>query len=171
MKCIRYSLIAVLILLLSSCGKSRQLTPLLPDAPEGWRTEGGTANKDISGVGHSVTRSYTPANAGAGLGVQRVTVQILMGEKGADQKQLQSMSVESKAQFKERKQVGGFPAYESFPLPDNDTHSLTILPASGKWVEIVAYKGGPDWEKNGNRQAVVSVFAGKIDLKKIAAQE
>jgi hypothetical protein len=171
MKCIRHAVIAVLIILLSSCGKSRQLTPLLPDAPEGWKAEGGTTNKDVSGVGHSAARSYTPANATAGLGVQRVTVQILLGEKGADQKQLQSMSVEGKAQFKERKTVGGFPAYESFPLPDNDTHSLDILPATGKWVQIVAYKGGSEWEKPGNREAVVSAFAGKIDLKKIAAQQ
>jgi hypothetical protein len=171
MKCIRYSLIVVLIVFLSSCGKSRQLTPLLPDAPEGWTAEGSTANKDVSGVGHSATRSYTPANATAGLGAQRITVQILLGEKGADQKQLQSMSIENKAVFKERKQVGGFPAYESFPLPSNDTHSLDILPASGKWIQIIAYKGGPDWDNGENRKKIVSAFATKVDLKKIAAQE
>jgi hypothetical protein len=171
MKCIRYSLFAVLIVLLSGCGKSRQLTPLLPDAPAGWKTEGSAANKDVSGIGHSATRSYIPANAAAGLGAQRVTVQILLGEKGADQKQLQSLSIEKEASFKEKREVGGFPAYESFPLPDDETHSLDIVPASGKWVQIVAYKGGAEWGKTGNQAAIVSAFASAIDLKKFAAQE
>jgi len=147
------------------------LAPLLPDAPDGWSAEGRATNNDVSGVGHSSTRSYTPGGAAAGLGVQKVTVQILLAEKGADQKKLQEMSIESKGQFKERKEVGGFPAYESFPLPSNDTHSLDILPRSGTYVQIVAAKGGSGWDKAENRQAVVSAFAGKLDLKKIAAQE
>ena len=171
MRVIRYSLATVFIILLSSCGKSSKLTPLLPDAPDGWKIEGSASTKDVSGVGHSSTRSYTPANPAAGLGTQRVTVQILLAEKGADQKQLQGMAIENKAMFKERKEVGGFPAYESFPLPGNDTHSLDILPASGKWVQIVAYKGGSEWENGENRQKVVSAFAAKVDLKKVAAQE
>jgi hypothetical protein len=171
MKVIRCGLAAVIVLLLASCGKSSKLTPLLPDAPEGWKAEGSASTKDISGVGHSSTRSYVPASAAAGMGTQRVTVQILMAEKGADQKQLQSMALESQAMFKERKQVDGFPAYESFPLPGNDTHSLDILPASGKWVQIVAHKGGPEWESGENRRKVVSAFAAKVNLKKVAAQE
>jgi hypothetical protein len=171
MKVIRCGLAAVIVVLLASCGKSSKLTPLLPDAPEGWKAEGSASTKDVSGVGHSSSKSYVPANAAAGMGTQRVTVQILMAEKGADQKQIQGMALESKAMFKERKQVDGFPAYESFPLPDNDTHSLDILPASGKWVQIVAFKGGPGWETGGNRQKVVSAFAAKVDLKKVAAQE
>jgi len=171
MQMVRCSLAAVLIVLLSSCGKSSKLTPLLPDAPDGWKTEGSASTKDVSGVGHSSTRSYTPANPTAGLGVQRVTVQILVAEKDADQKQLQGMALENKAMFKERKEVGGFPAYESFPLPSNDTHSLDILPANGKWVQIIAYKGGAEWESGENRKKVVSAFAAKVDLKKVAAQE
>ena len=171
MKVIRCSLAAVFILLLLSCGKSSKLTPLLPDAPDGWKIEGSASTKDVSGVGHSSTRSYTPASSAASLGVQRITVQILLAEKGADQKQLQGMALENKAMFKERKEVGGFPAYESFPLPSNDTHSLDILPASGKWVQIVAFKGGPEWENGENRKKAVSAFAAKIDLKKVADQE
>lgn len=171
MRIIRCGFAAVIILLLAGCGKSSKLTALLPDAPEGWKVEGSTSTKDVSGVGHSSTRSYVPANAAAGAGTQRVTVQILMAEKGADQKQLQGMALENQAMFKERKQVDGFPAFESFPLPGNDTHSLDILPANGKWVQIVAYKGGPEWESGENRQKVVSAFAAKVDLKKVAAQE
>jgi hypothetical protein len=171
MKLIRYILFAAFIFALSSCGKSSKLTGLLPDAPDGWKTEGSASTKDVSGVGHSSTKSYVPANATAGMGAQKVTIQILMAEKGADQKQLQSMALENKAMFKERKEVGGFPAYESFPLPGNDTHSLDIMPASGKWVQIVAYKGSADWENGENRRKVVSAFADKIDLKKLAAQE
>src|ERR1051326_511451 len=171
MQIIRRSLAAILIIVLTSCGKSSKLTPLLPDAPDGWKTEGSASTKDVSGVGHSSSRSYIPANSAAGLGVQRVTVQILVAEKGADQKQLQSMALENQAMFKERKEVGGFPAYESFPLPGNDTHSLDLMPASGKWVQIVAYKGGPDWLNGENRHKVVAGFAEKIDLKKVAAQE
>jgi hypothetical protein len=171
MKLIRYGVLAFSIILLSSCGKSGKLTAFLPDAPEGWKAEGSAATKDVSGVGHSSTKSYVPANAAAGMGTQKVTVQILTAEKGADQKQLQSMALENKAMFKEKKEVGGFPAYESFPLPGNDTHSLDLMPASGKWVQIVAYKGGAEWENGANRQKVVSAFAAKMDLKKLAAQE
>ncbi len=171
MKLVRYGAFALLMILLSSCGKSGKLTALLPDAPDGWKAEGSASTKDLSGVGHSSTRSYVPANAEAGMGAQRVTVQILTAEKGADQKQLQSMALENKAMFKERKEVGGFPAYESFPLPGNDTHSLDLMPASGKWVQIVAYKGGPDWENGANRQKVVSIFAAKVDMKKLAGLE
>lgn len=171
MKHIRVSLIAAVILLLPGCGKSSKLTALLPDAPEGWKAEGGASTKDVSGVGHSSTKSYVPGNAAAGMGTQKVTVQILMAEKGADQKQLQSMALENKAMFKERKQVGGFAAFESFPLPGNDTHSLDIMPMSGKYVQIVAYKGGAEWDNGENRHKVVSAFADKVDLKKVAAQE
>jgi len=171
MKLIRHALIPICILVLLSCGKSSKLTALLPDAPEGWKAEGSASTKDVSGIGHSSTKSYVPANPAAGMGTQRVTVQILMAEKGADQKQLQSMALENKAMFKERKQVGGFPAYESFPLPSNETHSLDIMPVSGEWVQIVAYKGGAEWDNGENRKKVVSAFADKIDLKKVAAQE
>lgn len=164
-------LILIVLVLLIACGKSRQLAPLLPDAPEGWSAESSASNKDVSGVGHSSTRSYVPAGSNAGLGVQRVTVQILLGEKGTDQKKLQEMSIETRGRFTERKQVGGFPAYESFPLPDNDTHSLDLMPKNGTFVSIIAYKGGPGWDKAENRQAVVSAFAQKIDLKKVAAAE
>jgi hypothetical protein len=159
----------IVIVLLLGCGKSSKLAPMLPDAPEGWSAEGRASNKDLSGVGHSSTRSYVPSNSG--LGVERVTVQILLAEKGGDQKKLQEMSIEHQGQFKEQKEVGGFRAYESFPLPGNDTHSLDILPKSGTYVQIVAYKGGPGWDKAENRQATVSAFAQKIDLKKLAAVE
>jgi hypothetical protein len=170
MKLIRCGLTIFLITLVLSC-QSSKLTPLLPDAPDGWKPQGSASTNEKNGVGHSSTRSYVPANGSSAMGVQRVTVQILIGDKGADQKQLQAMALESKAMFKERKQIAGFPAYESFPLPDNDTHSLDILPASGKWVQIVAYKGGPEWENGENRKQIVSAFAAKVDLKKIAAQE
>ncbi len=171
MRSMRLLSFVVLAVLLLGCGKSSKLAPLLPDAPDGWSAEGSTSNKDVSGVGHSSTRSYTPAGAAAGLGVQRVTVQILLAEKGGDQKKVQEMSIESKGQFRERKEVAGFPAFESFPLPSNDTHSLDILPKPGTYVQIVAYKGGAGWDKGENRQAAVSAFSGKLDLKKIAAME
>lgn len=157
------------LVLLAGCGRSSKLAQFLPDAPEGWSAEGGATNHDVSGVGSSSTRSYVPSGNATKLGVQRVTVQILMAEKGADQKKVVEMSLEHTAQFRERKEVGGFPAYESFPLPSNDNHSLDILPKSGAYVQIVAYKGGPEWDKAENRQQAVSTFAGKVDLKKIAA--
>lgn len=156
-------------LLLLGCGKSSKLAGLLPDPPAGWTAEGGVSNHDESGVGHSSAKSYVPGNAD-GLGVKKVTVQILLGEKGADSKQLNGMSIE-KAGFKEKKDLGGFTAYESFPLPDNDSHSLDIMPKPGTYVQIVAYKGGPAWDKPENRHAAVAAFAEKIDLKKIAAME
>jgi hypothetical protein len=57
------------------------------------------------------------------------------------------------------------------PLPDNEHHSLDLLPKTGTYVEIVGYKGGPAWDKGENRQAVVAAFAGKVDMKKVAAVE
>jgi hypothetical protein len=117
--------------LLLGCGKSSKLAGLLPDPPAGWSAEGSVTSNDVSGVGHSSARSYVPGNAD-GLGVKKVTVQILVGEKGADSKQLNGMSIE-KAGFKEKKDLGGFTAYESFPLPDNDSHSLDIN-AQGRHV-------------------------------------
>lgn len=171
MRATRFLILTIVMLVMVSCGKSKQLAPLLPDAPDGWSAEGSATNNDVSGVGHSSTRSYTPAGANSALGIERVKVQILLSEKGADRKKLEEMSIEKEGQFKEQKQVGGFPAYESFPLPSNDTHSLDILPRSGIFVQIIAYKGGAGWDKPENRTAAVSAFAGKMDLKKIASQE
>lgn len=171
MRATRFLILTIVMVVMLGCGKSRQLAPLLPDAPDGWAAEGSATNNDVSGVGHSSTRSYTPTGANSALGIERVKVQILLGEKDADRKKLQEMSLEKEGQFKEQKQVGGFPAYESFPLPSNDTHSLDILPRSGTFVQIIAYKGGGGWDKPENRTAAVSAFAGKMDLKKIASQE
>ena len=171
MRALRFLIFTIVTLSMLACGKSRQLAPMLPDPPDGWSAEGSVTNNDVSGVGHSSTRSYTPAGASSSLGIERVKVQILLGEKGADRKKLEEMSIEKEGQFKEQKQVAGFPAYESVPLPSNDTHSLDILPRSGIFVQIIAYKGGAGWDKPDNRAAAVSAFAGKMDLKKIAAQE
>ncbi len=140
MRVARWIGFSIVVLVLLGCGKSRQLTPLLPDAPDGWTAEG-TTNKDVSGVGHSSAKSYTPANAA--LGVQKVTVQILLAEKGANQKSVNEMSIEQEAMFKESKEIGGFSGYESFPLPSNNTHSVDVLPKKGTYVSIVAFKGGP----------------------------
>jgi hypothetical protein len=157
--------------LLLGCGKSSKLAGLLPDPPEGWAAEGGTTNHDVSGVGHSSARSYVPSGNAAGSGVKRVTVQILLAEKDADQKKVTEMSLESKSEFKERKLIAGVSAYESVPLPGNENHSLDLLPKTGTYVQIMAYKGGPEWDKGENRQAVVSAFAAKVDFKKVAAVE
>ena len=161
----------VLCVLLLGCGKSSKLTAFLPDAPEGWAVDGSATNHDVSGVGHSSSRSYVPVGNNAAAGVKRVTVQILLAEKGADQKKVTEMSLETKFEFKERKEIAGVLAYESAPLPDNDHHSLDLLPKAGTYVQIVAYKGGPGWENAENRHTVVSAFAGKVDLKKLAAIE
>jgi hypothetical protein len=169
MRTARTLAVAGFCVLLLGCGKSSKLAGLLPDAPAGWSAEGGATKHDVSGVGHSSAKSYVPGNAD-GLGVKKVTVQILLGEKGADRKQLNDMSIE-KAGFKESKQIGGFTAYESFPMPDNDSHSLDIMPKAGTYVQIIAYKGGPAWDKTENRHAAVAAFAEKIDLKKIAEME
>lgn len=169
MRVCRSIVFSALFIVLLGCGKSRQLAALLPDAPAGWSVEGGATNKDVSGVGHSSAKSYTPANSA--LGVQRITVQILLAEKSANRQSVQSLAIEREGQFKERKEIGGFPAYESFPLPGENTHSIDLLPKDGTFVSIVAYKGGPGWDNSENRKAAVSAFVNKIDLKKIAAVE
>ena len=171
MRLIRWIPLVLCSVLLLGCGKSSKLAAFLPDAPEGWAVDGSATNRDTSGVGHSSSRSYVPAGNNAATGVKRVTVQILLAEKGADQKKVTEMSLETKFEFKERKEIAGVPAYESVPLPDNEHHSLDLLPKAGTYVQIVAYKGGTGWENAENRHAVVSAFAGKVDMKKLAALE
>jgi hypothetical protein len=171
MKFTRWLPLAVCCVLLSGCGKSSKLAGLLPDPPVGWTTDGSVTNRDVSGVGHSSTRSYVPAGNADGSGAKRVTVQILVADKGADQKKVSEMSLESKSEFKEKKLIADVPAYESVPLPSNEHHSLDLLPKAGTYVVIVADKGGPGWEKAENRQTVVSAFAGKVDMKKVVALE
>lgn len=168
MRVARWIGLSVVVFLLLGCGKSRQLAQLLPDAPDGWTT-GSTSNNDVSGVGHSSTRTYTPSNSASG--VKQVSVQILLAEKDASQKALREMSIEKEGQFKEQKESAGYPAFESFPLPGNQTHSIDIMPKKGTYVQIVAYQGGPGWENADNRKAAVTAFLNKIDLKKIAAME
>jgi hypothetical protein len=170
MKVWQWLAITGVCILLLGCGKSSKLASLLPVAPVGWSADGGASNKDVSGVGHSSTRSYVPSGGAESLGVKKVTVQILAGEKGVDHKQLSNMSIEQ-AGFKEQKDIGGFTAYESFALPSNDSHSLDIMPKAGTYVQIVAYKGGPAWDKTENRHSAVTAFAEKIDLKKVAGME
>jgi hypothetical protein len=155
---------------LVGCGKSRKLTPLLPDPPEGWSAEGSPQNKDISGVGHSSTKSYLPVGNMWVLGVREVKVQILVAEKDADWEKLRGMSLQAAGEFMKNKQVGGFPADESIPM-DSDHFSLIITPRTGTWVQIIAYKGRGSWNEGANREATVLVFANQIDLKKIAALE
>lgn len=70
--------------LLLGCGKSSKLAGLLPDPPAGWIAEGSVTSNDVSGVGHSSAKSYVPSGNADGLGVRKVTVQILLGEKGAN---------------------------------------------------------------------------------------
>ncbi|HLW55100.1 MAG TPA: hypothetical protein VKW06_19885 [Candidatus Angelobacter sp.] len=161
-------LVAVLVLM-AGCGKSSKLAVLLPDAPDGWKAEGGANNQDLTGVGHSSTRSYVPSGNAPDLGVRRVTVQILVADQNADPKKLQEMSIEKRGSFKEQKQVGGYRGYETVPLPSEESHSLDIVPGKGTYVEIVAYRGGAGWDKPENRQSVVAAFAARTDLNKIAA--
>ena len=171
MRLTRWIPLVLCSVLLSGCGKSSKLAAFLPDAPEGWTVVGSATNHDVSDVGHSSSRSYVPVGNKAVAGIKNVTVQILLAEKGADQKKVTGMSVETNFEFKERKEIAGVPAYESVPLPDNEHHSLDLLPKAGTYVQIVAYKGGPGWENAENRHAVVSAFAGKVDMKKLAALE
>jgi hypothetical protein len=171
MRLVHWIPLVVCSTLLLGCSKSSKLAGLLPDPPDGWATEGSATNRDVSGVGHSSTRSYVPVGNTAGLGVKRVTVQILLAEKAADQKKVTEMSLESKSEFKEKKQIAGVPAYESVPLPSNEHHSLDLLPKPGTYVQIVAYRGGPAWDTGENRHAVVSAFEGKVDVTKVAAVE
>jgi hypothetical protein len=170
MRTVRWIALAGFCILLLGCGRSK-LASLLPDPPEGWSAEGKDSDLSVSGVGRSSARSYIPTGATSGLGVQRVTVQILIAEKGADHKKLLDMSIASGPMFKSKTTVAGFPAFESFPLPSNERHSLDILPKADTYIQIVAYKGGPAWESGENRQKAVSAFAGKMDFKKIAAIE
>jgi len=123
-----------------------------------------------TGKNMTVAQLKTALTNGSVTQAARV-VTILLAEKGADQKKVTEMSLESKFEFKERKVIAGVPAYESVPLPDQEHHSLDLLPKPGTYVQIVAYKGGPGWENAENRHAVVSAFAGKVDLKKLAALE
>jgi len=162
---------AIFFLFLLGCGKSSKLQSLLPQAPDGWKTDGGASNTDTSGVGHSSRRSYVPASDSTGMGAGKVTVQILLAEKNVDQSKLQKMAVLDSPEFKEQEKINGHTAFESFPFPDSDHHDLIMLVKPGTYVEIVAYKGGGSWQSADNRKAVVRAFLNKIDLEKVAAME
>ena len=166
----RATVFAVLFLLLG-CGKSSKLQSLLPSSPDGWKTDGGASNTDTSGVAHASRRSYVPASDAAGMGAGKVTVQILLAEKNADHGNVQKMAVVSGAEMKEREDINGHAAWESFPFGDSDHHDLIVIPKAGTYVEIVAYKGSGPWENAANRKAVVRAFLNKIDMKKIEAME
>ncbi|PYP87269.1 MAG: hypothetical protein DMG65_17450 [Candidatus Angelobacter sp. Gp1-AA117] len=168
---IRTIAFAVLLLLLLGCGKSSKLQALLPQSPDGWKTDGGASNTDTSGVAHASRRSYAPTSDAAGKGAGKVTVQILLAEKNAEHGNVQKMAVISSAEMKEREELNGSPAWESFPFPDSDHHDLVIIPKPGTYIEIVAYKGSGPWENAENRKAVVRDFLNKIDLKKVGAVE
>jgi hypothetical protein len=170
MKATRVLAVVVLSLLLG-CGKSSKLQSLLPSAPDGWKMDGSATNTDTSNVGHASRRSYVPTSDAAGMGASKVTVQVLLAEKNADHRKLQNMAVLTSAEMKEREELNGHAAYESFPFPDSDHHDLILLPKSGTYVEIVAYKGGNAWQSAENRKAVVRAFANKLDMNKIAAME
>ena len=161
----------IFLALLPGCGKSSKLQSLLPSSPDGWKTDGGTSNTDTSGVAHASRRSYVPASDAAGMGVGKVTVQILLAEKNADHSNVQKMAVVAGAEMKEREEINGSPAWESFPFGDSDHHDLIVIPRTGTYVEIVAYKGSGPWENTANRKAVVRAFLNKIDMKKIEAME
>ena len=162
---------AIFLLLLLGCGKSSKLQSLLPSAPDGWKKDGGASNTDTSGVGHSSRRSYVPTSNSAGMGAGKVTVQILLAEKKVDQSKLQKMAVLDSPEMKEREQLNGHTAFESFPFPDADHHDLIMLVKPGTYVEIVAYKGSGSWENAENRKAVVRAFLSKVDVEKVAAME
>ncbi|HEY6972057.1 MAG TPA: hypothetical protein VJA94_22790 [Candidatus Angelobacter sp.] len=158
------------IILLLGCSKSSKLAALLPDTVNGWEAEGGALKSDVPGVGHSAARSYVDPGFSSESGIERIKVQILVAEKGADQKRLEEMSIDTEGVFKEKREIGyGFPAYQSLSQA-NGTHSLEILPKSGTFVSIVAYGGWASMGSENERGAFAS-FVEKIDLKKIAAIE
>src|ERR1044071_3472820 len=107
MKLTRWIPLVLCSVLLSGCGKSSKLAAFLPDAPEGWAVDGSATNRDVSVVGHRSTRPYVAACTNAATGVTRLTVQILLAEKGARQKRVSEMSLETKFEFKERKEIAG----------------------------------------------------------------
>ena len=170
-RAVRAVVLTVFFLLMLGCGKSSKLQSLLPSAPDGWKTDGGASNTDTSGVGHSSRRSYVPTSNSAGMGAGKVTVHVLLAEKKVDQSKLQKMAVLDSPEMKEREQLNGHTAFESFPFPDADHHDLIMLVKPGTYVEIVAYKGGSSWQNADNRKAVVRAFLNKIDLKKVEAME
>ena len=171
MRSIRSLTTVFFIILLLGCSKSSKLAALLPDTVNGWEAEGGALTSDVPGVGHSAVKSYIDPGSSSESGIERIKVQILVAEKGADQKRLQEMSIETEGEFKEKNEIGGhgFPAYQSLSRA-NGTHSLDILPKSGTFVSIVAYGS---WASIGseNERAGFASFVEKIDLKKIAAIE
>lgn len=162
---------AVFFVLLLGCGKSSKLQSLLPQSPDGWKTDGGATNTDTSGVAHASRRSYVPTSDAAGKGVGKVTVQILLAEKNAEHANVQKMAVIPGAEMKEREEINGSPAWESFPFADSDHHDLVIIPKAGTYIEIVAYKGSGPWENADNRKAAVRTFLNKLDMKKIESVE
>lgn len=161
-----------MLLMLTACGKSGKLVPLLPDAPAGWNAEGQATKQDISGIGYSAMRSYIPAASMPGSNVQRVKVQILVSAKGAKDEDVRKMHLVSGGAFYEVFQMNGFPAFDTFTIP-GDNHALVVYPKSGTFVEIVVYNSQPEADSDGveKSKAIAVAFAHKMDFKQIAALE
>jgi len=161
-----------ILLMLTACGKSGKLVPLLPDAPAGWRVEGQVTKQDVSGVGYSAMRSYVPAASIPGSNVQRVKVQILVSAKGAKDDELKKMHLITGGAFYEQTKVNGFDALDTFIMP-GENHALVVYPRSGTFVEIVVYNSQPEADSDGvgKSKAIAVALADKMDFKQIATLE
>jgi hypothetical protein len=159
-----------ILLLLTACGKSGKLVPLLPDAPAGWNVEGKVTTQDVSGVGYSSMRSYVPAESAPGVKIRRVEVQILVAEQGAKEIDLRKMYLGgSGAAFWERTTVNGFDAADSFTV-SGAAYSRVVYPASSIHVQIVAFNDGtaPDNDTIDKAKAIVQAFSDRVNFKQIA---
>jgi len=160
-----------IVLALTACGTSGKLVPLLPDAPTGWNAEGQPVNHDVHGVGYSSMKSYVPAGSAAGSKIQRVQVQILVAEQGANEADLGKMYLGGNhAAFWEATTVDGFDAQDSF-LVEGQSYSRIVFPNKTTYVQIIALNGTgtSSTDSMDEGKAIVQAFSDKIDFKQIAA--
>ncbi|MGB0083431.1 MAG: hypothetical protein WBP90_18070, partial [Terracidiphilus sp.] len=164
----------VIVFVLTACGKSGKLVPLLPDAPTGWSAEGQPQNHDVHGVGYSSMKSYVSAGSTTGSKGQRVQVQILAFEEGANKDDVRKMYLGGDhAGLWESTTVNGFDAADSFDFTGQSYYSRVVYPNKTTLVQIIAFFGEGDpntgLDKMDEGKKIVQVFSDKMDFKQIAA--
>lgn len=162
------------VLALTACGKSGKLVPLLPDAPIGWNVEGQPQKHDVHGVGYSAMKSYVSAGSTAATKGQRVQVQILAVEDGANKADVGKMYLGGDhAGFWESTTVNGFDAADSFDFAGQSYYSRIVYPSKMTVVQIIASYGDADpntgLDKMDEGKKIVQAFSDKVDFKQIAA--
>jgi hypothetical protein len=146
-----------------------QLGHFLPQAPPGWRGLGQAVPLGTAGRFLSWGESYQPEASTAQLGVGRVVVHIYFVENPINYDQyLRDLSRGLAGPF-HSPESQDYPFYESPPTSNQDFHTLAVDLGAGRYVEIMAWRGGDGWSMGSKDPGtVISAFLQGMDLRGIS---